>query len=56
MPLKPGKSAKVISSNVSEMVRVGHPRKQAVAAAHRKAGKTRKRKKKTARARRKPHA
>lgn len=32
MPLKPGKSQAVISNNIREMVRAGHPQKQAVAA------------------------
>ena len=32
MPLKKGKSTKVINSNIKEMVRSGHPQKQAVAA------------------------
>lgn len=37
MPLRKGKSHQVISSNIREMVRAGHPHKQAVAAALSKA-------------------
>jgi hypothetical protein len=42
MPLRAGKSRAVMSSNIREMVKAGHPVKQAVAAAYRKAGKYRK--------------
>jgi hypothetical protein len=38
MPLKAGSSRATISSNIREMVRAGHPVKQAAAAAYRKAG------------------
>jgi hypothetical protein len=33
MPLKKGKSQKVVSENIREMIKAGHPRKQAIAAA-----------------------
>ena len=33
MPLKKGKSKRVISENIREMMHSGHPQKQAVAAA-----------------------
>lgn len=40
MPLKKGKSKKVISHNISEMIESGHPKKQAIAAALNKASKS----------------
>ena len=43
MPLKKGRSKKVVSSNIEELIRSGRPQKQAVAIALRKAGKARKR-------------
>jgi hypothetical protein len=45
MPLKPGKSRKVISENIREMVASGHPQKQAVAAALSNARRGKRRKK-----------
>lgn len=43
MPLKSGSSRATLSHNIAEMVRAGHPQRQAVAAAYRKAGKGRRR-------------
>lgn len=40
MPLKKGKSKKTISSNIRREVHAGRPRKQAIAIAMRKAGKS----------------
>jgi hypothetical protein len=45
MPLKKGSSAKTISQNIREMVKAGHPLKQAQAASYRMAGKGRSKKK-----------
>lgn len=42
MPLKPGKSKKVVSSNIKEMIQSGYPKKQAVAASLSKARKSKK--------------
>lgn len=44
MPLKKGRSAKVVSANIRTEIAAGKPRKQAVAIALNKAGKGRGRK------------
>jgi len=44
MPLKKGKSSKVISSNIRELMHSGRPQKQSIAIAMSKAGKSKKRK------------
>ena len=44
MPLRKGKSKSVISGNIRELMRAGHPQKQAIAIAMSHAGRSRKRK------------
>ena len=41
MPLEKGSSQETINKNVSEMIKAGHPKKVAIAAAMRSAGKSR---------------
>lgn len=44
MPLKKGSSQATISKNIEEMIKAGHPRAQAIAAAYSNAGKSNKKK------------
>ena len=46
MPLKRGASKTIISANIKQLIQEGFSQKQAVAIAHKKAGKTTSRKKK----------
>lgn len=42
MPLKKGKSQKVVSANIKELMNTGRPQKQAIAIAMNNAGKSKK--------------
>jgi len=42
MPLKKGKSDKTVASNIRELIKAGHPPKQAVAIAMSEAGRKKK--------------
>jgi hypothetical protein len=46
MPLKPGKSDKVVSGNISELVHSGRPQRQAIAIAMSNAGRSKRKPKK----------
>ncbi len=46
MPLKKGKSSKIISENIEELIHEGYPQKQAIAIAMKTAGISRKKTKK----------
>lgn len=52
MPLKKGSSRSTVSGNIREMIRAGHPQKQAVAAALNTARKSKRGKRRTRRSRR----
>ena len=41
MPLKKGKSKKIISANIAELMKSGRPKDQAIAISYSKAGKSR---------------
>lgn len=46
MPLKKGRSQKIIGFNISELIHSGRPKKQSIAIAFSKAGMSRKKRKK----------